>query len=110
MMHILGVFVAGAGLCWAYLSLLQVLLFSRRAERMSLLLAITAFIEGTAVLLAVMFLLSDGRVERLLATLFGFVTARLVLMPRVLGSDDDALPFHVPEREPLRQQPLDRLA
>jgi hypothetical protein len=103
--------VAGAILAWAYLAILGGLLFSPRARRMPPLLAMVGFLEGTAILLTILSLLSAGSIERLAAALAGFLAARAVLGRRLFGpAEAEDLVLGRQRRARLGQQPLDRLA
>jgi hypothetical protein len=107
-MQFLWLTIAGACLAWAYLSILGTVLFGPTGRRMSLLLAIVGFLEGTAIVLCVLYVLSQGSLERLLASLAGFVAARAVLGRRLFGAQSPA--DAVSAAPSLGQQPLDRLA
>ncbi|HEY3317370.1 MAG TPA: hypothetical protein VGK50_02985 [Coriobacteriia bacterium] len=109
-MQMVWVGVAGAVLAWLYVAAFDAVLCSRHASRMSLLLAIVGFVEGTGIVLAFIWVLSDGSFERLIAALGGFVGARALLGDHVLEPWDGEERVAAGENATLAQQPLDRLA
>lgn len=110
-MQFVWVAAAGAALSWLYLAAFDALLCGRLAPRMSLLLAIVWFIEGTTILLLCIWVLAEGRFERLAAAFAGFVIAR-ALFDRRSGrrGSAEARSARRSRRELLGEQPLDRLA
>jgi hypothetical protein len=106
-MQFVWVAAAGAALSWLYLAAFDSLLCGRLAPRMSLLLAIVWFLEGTTILLLCIWVLAEGRFERLAAALAGFVIAR-ALFDR--HGHAEARSARRSRRELLGEQPLDRLA
>lgn len=110
-MQLVWMMAAGGILAAAYLATLHALLFGRDGSRTSPLLTMTCFIASSGVALVVLDLLAGGRAERLVAALAGFLVSRALLGKPLLGPWEGVDPDYAREhREPLGQQPLDRLA
>ncbi len=111
-MQLVWVAAAGGALAWLYLAALDAFLFGRNARRMPLLLAVVGFIEMTAIAFVFVRLVAAGSPDRLTLAFAGFATACAVLGRRVPRSVRTLGRGAAPagREEPLRQQPLDRLA